>query len=285
MNMKTSHSNRGFTLLEVLVATIIFGLMMTCLTAFLMQCLNSLNGSEQRMTLATEIKKFSNEMILQGSRSNQFILYKTATYADFDGVNTPPYADPNYPDRQAIVSGTPPLHPAGDFVVFVYFEFPKPTNDASGNPLTVHRISKLEGYYLTNTNSQGIGQVNKLIIDFTNNPTTGGAMLAGVTGPTTASVETILKAMWKTSSATWDTTLPGVKVTTYFPMVRGLAVPEVIDGTPVSSPPAPTPRLFYESADRNVIISGQIYSGNKNINTNDRRTYTNAFCFNITPRT
>ena len=65
--------------------------------------------------------------------------------------------------------------------------------------------------------------------------------------------------------------------------MRGLAVPEVIDGDAVSG--APAPRLFYMSASRNVIITGQIFSSNQNINTTDWRTYTNSFCFNITPRT
>jgi len=269
-------------LLEVMIAAIIFGLMTTCLVAFLMQSIKSLNGSEQRMTLATEIKKFSNEMVLQGSRSNQFILYKSAALADFNSASK----------RQTIIGSTTLLHPAGDFVVFVYYEFPKPVYDTGTVPLTVHRITKLEGYYLTGTDSKGIGKVNKLVIDFTNDPTTGGATresdgLALPVVPTSApyDVEQILLSKWSTANANWNTTLPGVHITTYFPMVRGLAVPEAIDGIAVASPPAPTPRLFYESADRNVIITGQIYSGNKNRNTNDTRTYTNAFCFNITPRT
>jgi prepilin-type N-terminal cleavage/methylation domain-containing protein len=252
--MKTSQPRNGFTLVEIMVALTVSGLLMGGVMSFYIQNLKGMYASDQRIKLAGQINRFSNELIVQASRSNQFVLFKSATPADFDGVNLAP--DSGNSDRQNIVTideNDDPLHPAGDFVVFVHFEIPKPTDEP------VHRISKLEGYFLSTTTAGGTGQVRKVVIDLSS-------------APSTNTVEQILTANWATA-----------KFSNYFPLVRGLAVPEVIDGTAVTG--TPTPRLFYMSATRNVIITGQIFSSSKNTNTTDWKTYTNSFCFNITPRT
>lgn len=237
-----------------MVAMTVSGILMAGVMTFYIQSLKSMYASDQRIKLAGQISKFSNELIVQASRSNQFILYKSAAPADFDGTNPAP--DANNSDRQSMagIDDESPLHPAGDFVVFVYYEIPKPTNQPQ------HRISKLEGYFLDTTIPGRPGRVRKVIIDLSATPSTD-------------SVEKILTDNWSL----------GAVFTTYFPLVRGLANPEIVDGTPVTG--TPSPRLFYMSASRNVIITGQIYSSSQDINTNDWRTYTNSFCFNITPRT
>lgn len=254
--MKTKHTPYGFSLVEIMVAMAITGLLMTGVMAYYIQSLKSMYVSDQRIKLAGQINKFSNELIVDASRSNQFILYKSAAPADFDGTNTAPNADPTFPDRQFLTvgSGGVVLHPAGDFVVFVFYEIPKPT------ALAQHRIRKLIGYFLTTPSAGGIGPVQKVVIDLS-------------ASPSTDAVETILTANWTTTAV----------FSNYFPLVRGVALPEVIDGTAVTG--SPTPRLFYTSASRNVIITGQIYSSSQNTVTSDWKTYTNSFCFNITPRT
>ena len=252
--MKTNKPRLGFTLVEILIATTVSGMLMAGVMSFYVQNLKGMYAADQRIKLAGQINRFSNELIVQASRSNQFVLFKSAVAADFDGTNLAPDSDDS--DRQTIVSidEGDPLHPAGDFVVFVHFEIPKPTDEP------VHRISKLEGYFLNTATAGGTGQVRKVVID-----------LSGA--PTTNTVEQILTAHWSTTA----------KFSNYFPLVRGLALPEVVDGTEVSG--TPTPRLFYMSATRNVIITGQIFSSSQNTNTSDWKTYTNSFCFNITPRT
>jgi len=252
--MKTFRITRGFTLTEILVGMTVGATLLLGVMAFYIQSLKSMYASDQRIKLAGQINRFSNELIVQASRSNQFVLFKSANPVDFDGTNPATYADDS--DRQIIsnIDEADPLHPAGDFVVFVYYEIPKPTAQPR------HRISKLEGYFLNAPAAGQTGQVRKVVIDLS-------------AAPSTASIESILTAKWNTTA----------KFSTYFPLVRGLAVPEVIDGAEPETTPAP--RLFYMSASRNVIITGQIFSSSKNTNTSDWRTYTNSFCFNITPRT
>ncbi len=252
--MKTPHKTRGFSLVEILVAMTVSGMLLAGVMAFYIQSMKSMYASDQRIKLAGQINRFSNELIVQASRSNQFVLFKSATPQDFDGTNSAPDSEDS--DRQNITSidEEDPLHPAGDFVVFVYYEIPKPTAQ------TVHRISRLEGYFLNASVAGNTGPVRKVVIDLS-------------ASPSTSSIESILTARWNN----------GAVFSTYFPLVRGLALPEVIDGTEVTTTPGP--RLFYMSATRNVIITGQIFSSSQNTNTRDWRTYTNSFCFNITPRT
>ena len=253
--MKTFRITRGFTLTEILVGMTVGAMLLLGVMAFYIQSLKSMYASDQRIKLAGQINRFSNELIVQASRSNQFVLFKSANPVDFDGTNPAPYSGDS--DRQVIsnIDEDDPLHPAGDFVVFVYYEIPKPTAQAT------HRISKLEGYYLNAAVAGGTGPVRKVVIDLS-------------ASPSTASIESILTSKWGTTAA---------KFSTYFPLVRGLAVPQVIDNAvPIGSPAA---RLFYMSASRKVFITGQIFSSSKNTNTTDWRTYTNSFCFNITPRT
>jgi prepilin-type N-terminal cleavage/methylation domain-containing protein len=253
--MKNIRSQRGFTLVEIIVTLTVMTVLLGGVTSFYLQNIKSMYAAEQRMKLAGQIKKFSNELIVQASRSNQFILFKSAAPADFDGTNTAP--DANNSDRQIINVADPlnPLHPAGDFVVFVYYEIPKPVTEP------FHRITKLEGYFLAAPAAGVPGPVQKVVIDLS-------------ASPSTASVEAILTANWATA-----------KFTTYFPLTRGLATPEVIDGTPVANGTTPTSRLFYMSDARNVIITGQIYTSGPGAVTGDRNTFTDSFFFTITPRT
>src|SRR6478736_880681 len=154
--MTTSRSTHGFTLTEILVGMTVSAVLLLGVMAFYIQSLKSMYASDQRIKLAGQINRFSNELIVQASRSNQFILFKSANAADFDGTNLAPHAGNS--DRQSITSidEDDPLHPAGDFVVFVYYEIPKPTAQ------TAHRISKLEGYYLSTAAAGGTGPVRKV---------------------------------------------------------------------------------------------------------------------------
>ena len=268
-----------------MIASVIMGLLLTGLVSFYMQSLKAMYLSDQRMKLAGQINRFANELVVQGSRSNQFILYKTANPSDFNGPN-PNFWDvtlqPNpginatttTGDRQIMtpVLNSAPLCPGGDFVVFVFYEFPKPINDSGGNPVPYHRVKKLEGYYLSTPNSSGIGSLVKVVIDLSAAPVEL-TTISPLANPQ-VSIESILTANWNTTA----------KFTTYFPLIRGLAVPQAVDSVAVGGG-ATTARLFYMTAPRNVIINGQIYSSRTDINTKDWKTSTNAFCFNITPRT
>jgi len=231
------------------------GTLLAGVMSFFVQNIKGMYASEQRMKIAGQIKKFSSELNLHASRSNQIVLFKSATAADFDGPN--PLAA-NNSDRQSINVADPlnPLHPAGNFVVFVYYEIPKPI----AQPF--YRITQLVGYYL-NSNNTAAGAVTKVVIDLS-------------ASPSTDTVENLLTNNWSTTAV----------FTKYFPLVRGLTMPEAVDEVPVTSlVRTPAPRLFYMSDARNIIVNGQVYSSNKDTDTADWKTYTDSFFFNITPRT
>jgi hypothetical protein len=224
--------------------------------SFFIQNVKGMYASEQRMKLSGEMKKYASELIDQASRSNQFVLFKSAALADFN--------DNTEGDRQVMDESL--LHPGGDFVVFVYYEIPKPVAE------TYHRITRIEGYFLNASTTGGTGPLRKLEITMTT--------------ASSSKLEDILVACWNTGAANFITasvTGASVKVSTCFPVVRALALPEVIDGVAVTG--TPTPRLFYMNAARNVLISGQVHTSTKAIATKDWKTYTDTFFFNITPRT
>ena len=150
--MKNKKSKRGFTLLEVMIVMTILGMLITGVMAFYIQSVKSMYASDQRMKLAGQINRFSNELILQASRSNQFILYKSAAAADFASAA-------NRQGIQSMNGSTPisPLFPAGDFVVFVYYEI-----NTKLSTQQLYRILKLEGYFLTTTSPGGTGAVHLL---------------------------------------------------------------------------------------------------------------------------
>jgi prepilin-type N-terminal cleavage/methylation domain-containing protein len=250
---------RGFSIIELMVAMSISLVVTGMILSTYIQSMYGLNDSNQRMNLAQEISKFTNEMSGAATRSNHFVLYKSSE----------PGHIANESSRQNLFEEDGVTYrPGGNLAVFVYYEIPKPVNQLR------HRIKRIEAYALQNANSQGIGLIEHVTIDLSSAPPDSSVTL-----------ETILKDSNYYSNGRWNAGLQsnGTRVTvrTPFPMVRGLALAEHEDGVPVTSP---TPRLFYLSASRNIVVMGQHYSGNNRTNSNDRRTHTNAFSFNITPR-
>ena len=260
----------AFTLVEVIVTMGLGLLVLVGVMSVYVQNLKGLHVAEQRMKLASQVKKFTDELEVHSTRSNAFVLFKTAAPADFNGPNA---ADTSGNlDRQSI-SGA--LRPGGDFVVFVYYQIPKVTASEA-----YYRVTKLEGYFLTPDATTRIGAVRKVVIDLSAAPylPTSAALAK-------SAVEDLLTAHWSTTFANHTTT--GV-VTTYsrlFSYGRGLLVPEHVDNAAVVAPGVA--RLFYMSNANNVIVSGQLYSAGERYSgiTADWRTSTHSFNFTITPRT
>src|SRR5947209_129428 len=86
ISMERTKKASGFTLVEVIVAMSIFVVLMAGVVWFGLQNLKGFTASERRMTISAQVKKFTNELIIQGSRSNQFVLYKSITATDFDAA-------------------------------------------------------------------------------------------------------------------------------------------------------------------------------------------------------
>jgi prepilin-type N-terminal cleavage/methylation domain-containing protein len=237
MNWKKNRS--GMSLTEIMIALSLFVLVMSMASKFMIEILTNANSSTFRLDQSEYIQKFSDQVLLHARRANEFVLYKSNASADRDDATAP------YVDRLAVDTSTDPdTHPAGDFLVFVYYEIPKPAGQA------LHRKKLLEGYFLEGTAGQ-IGKLRKVTIDLS-------------AAPTADPVEKILTDHWGSDAVFTDFLLN----------VRSLALP---DGGTV-------PRFFYLRDSRSIIIAGQIYHASKNNITSDRRTYTDSFSFTISPR-
>jgi type II secretory pathway pseudopilin PulG len=248
------HRRQGFSLIELMIAGSISVVVTGMILSTYIQCMYGLNDSQQRMNLAYEMHSWTNELNARATQSNQFALYKTST-----DLTTP---------QVFATSGSTLLSPGGDVAVFAFYKFPKPTNSP------VHAIRRVDVYSLTGKGDQEVGRIEHISIEFATGKESDKLLQTILTD-----TKYYEGGNWKAFSDA-DVT---VRVQKLFPQVRGLAIPEHEDGDPITG--TPPNRLFYMSAERNVMVMGQHYSGNMNRNTNDRRTHTNGFSFNITPRT
>ncbi len=167
--MKTS-SRRGFSLPEIATVAGLLGLISTGVMGFFIQSLKSSNASEQQIELLSTMRTFMDEMIFNGSRSHEFILY-----------NSMAAGDRTLEKRKAVLNAdneteSDDVCPTGDFAVFVFYELPKPSSQSK------YRIQKLVGYYLDKKDS-GPPALVRMTIDL-------GA------SPSTDTVEEILSSRW-----------------------------------------------------------------------------------------
>lgn len=243
---------RGMTLVEILVVVTLAVALLGAGTSFYVEAMAGQIIVKQRIDQAMDVRRFSQELIHNASRANQLFLYRSQKTA----------ADWNSPADQLTIAGG--LHPAGDFVVFVFYEFPRP----SGQPY--HRISKIIGYYLDATGGQ-IGPIKRVTIDLTRNLTTRVATPSDLvpsydTTNSRTVVEQVLVNNWTNAVHT--------RFDTFALYARGLFEAEdVAEGFG---------RLFYlRDAQRSMMAAGQTYARQY---TSDKRTYTDTFNFSITPR-
>ena len=236
MNQKRA----GFTLVETTIAVAVFALLITGGMAFFIQSTKGIYVAAQRLELGSNIRKFNDEMVFNASRANEAVLYLSKMDTDRDTAS----------DRLTILTTPTILHPSGNLVVFVYYNFPKEIADA------FHRIRLVRGYYVDADATSGIGPVKKFEIDFS-------------ASPSDLPLETILTTKWATA-----------KSYTFLFNVRGLAINECI----AAPDPRAGPRLFYKNEKRAITVSGQIYQSKNNSLTNDWKTSTESFNFIVTPR-
>lgn len=258
MSRPTQNRQAAFTLVEVMIALGISVVAMTAALSFYINTSLGLYIVDQRVAQATTLRRFSQELIYHAGRANQIFLYKSVTEADRD---TP--GDQLHIDTESAEPDI--LRPAGDFVVFVYYEVPKPV------ALDYHRIQKIVGYYLDAT-AGGIGPIRRVTIDLSQNFLTGAATLSDqvaaydVTDKITM-VEKVMKDNWAVAKH--------VRFDRFVLNARGLFESEL---TPVED----VGRLFYyRDEHRSLMIAGQVYGTPR---TGRKWTYTDSFNFSITPR-
>lgn len=247
----------AFTLIEAMIGVMISGIALAAAISFYLNTSLGHYIIDQRVAQASSLRRFSQEMIYHASRANQIFLYKSAVLADRDEPGDQLHVDSEDPD--AI------LRPAGNFVVFVYYETPKPVAQ------DYHRIEKIVGYYL-DAEANKVGPVRKITIDLSKNLSTGAATLSDQVPAFNATdsitmVEKVMKDNWSsTTHARFDRFLLNA---------RGLFESEL-------TPTEDVGRLFYyRDEHRSMMVAGQVYGTSL---TTKRWTYTDAFSFSITPR-
>lgn len=251
MKNKT-RSQLGMTLTEILITMAMAGVVLAGATGFLVEMAKGNYVLQQRIDQASEVRSFSQDLIYSASRADQVFLYRSLTTAeDWDAPS----------DQLTIVDG---LHPAGDFVVFVYYEYPKPKAQL------YHRIQKIVGYYL-DAPAGGVGAIRKLTIDLSKNIITGAATLNDqVPAYDAANSRTMVEQVLINSRA--DPNHASTK--TFSLNARGIFQSETVaEGLG---------RLFYyRDAQLSMMVAGQLFATR---HVNDKNTYTDTFNFSITPR-
>jgi len=246
--------HHGFTLLEAVVALGIAALVLTFATDFFIQTTWANYVTSQRINQSIEMRKFTQELIYHASRANQFFLYKSQTTA----------ADWASPANELAIDGSG-NHPAGDFVVFVYYEVPNLT------PTNYYRIKMIVGYYLDGSANQ-IATIKKVVIDLSKDNTNGSAtpndqVLDYDTTNKKTVVEQVMINNWSQAKHT--------RFSEFILSARGLLESEI-----PAEAASNAGRLFYYRDPQNVMVAGQL-SGSK---IGNKRAYTDTFNFSITPR-
>jgi len=253
--MKTLRSSGGFTLVEVMIALFVFMMLTLGVTSFYIETLKISYESAQRMVLGGQLKRFSDELLVHASRANETRLYQSV---DGDqGIAKDAI--------QLAINVSDPTnlkHPAGNFIVFVYYKIPKPTGDL------MHGISKITGYYFETLtkeqNSRLRSRIRKVEITF--------AIPAQMT------VEKAIQDNWKKITKKDDPV--EVKFTDFMINIRGLYYSETLPATDANN----VPSIFFKSNARGITVGGQMYKSNVENDTDDWKTYTQSFNFIVTPR-
>jgi prepilin-type N-terminal cleavage/methylation domain-containing protein len=112
-------SKKGFTLVEVMVTTVVFGLIMGTTMSFLISTSNFAAYNEGKLLVNRDIRKFTSELSDQATYSNDFIIYESFT------------------DRTIVTEGG-----SGDFLVLAFADESDPD-----------LYSKVIGFYRAATNN------------------------------------------------------------------------------------------------------------------------------------
>lgn len=243
---------------ELLIAGTVATILMGAICAFFSESMRCNYIVEQRINQTIDIRRFGQELVYHAGRANQMYMYRSAVATDRSSVAS-----------ELKISDDGTKHPAGDLIVFVYYEIPRPPG------LTCHRIAKLVGYYLEPTGvavmSDGhIGAVCRFTIDLSKNLSTGAATLSDqVAAYDTGTASTMVE---KVMADNWGTGVHYEK-STFLLYARGLFETEV--GTDTDA------RLFYWSDGGCLMVAGQCFGTAK---VEDYWTKTDTFSFCVSPR-
>ena len=248
--MKTSflsvhRINRGFTMVEILMAVTILGLASVGIIAFLQQGLKLYYADRARLMINRDIRSFTAKMDSDAVTANFFILYQ-----DFNtrtAINGGSTVDGALADGQV-----------GDFLVLVYCD---PAMTTTG----VSMVTDLVGYYREITNATAnTGPVRRFAVH-----------LATSVDVKSAPMYTILANAVTGSISSYP-------VVTQLAEGRATITTLASNGIDELTVVTTTPRLFYNRQNRCVMVNAQISESltERGATTNVGNTYN----FTVSPR-
>ncbi len=157
-------TRRGYTLVEVLVASTLLGLVSVGVFSFFLQALNIYHYETGKLLVNRDIRNFTNEISSSATSANDFLIFPSynnltrdvssvASMISMDGE------DPVYAYSASVVDTSVNDGVSGDCLVLI---FKDPENDRN--------VSRLVGYFRAPANASdpnSEGPVRKFDIDFT----------------------------------------------------------------------------------------------------------------------
>ena len=133
----------GFTLVEIMIATSISGLITIALLGFYMTNYRIGFVNQERNRINANMRNLTSNLIQDGRQSNYFVLYESTNASDRDAAN----------DRQ--LDGN-----AGDFLVFVY------TTEDTATTLQSAEIERIVCYYRIASGADDLSPVRRFERNF-----------------------------------------------------------------------------------------------------------------------
>ena len=238
----------GFTIMEMMISTIIVGLLFGMLAKFQYESLNNMAMSTDKSVINKDMRLLTSQMSDDARYANFFVLY--SAYAVTSRSSS----------SQELGQAN-----SGDFVVFVFYGSPP-----SGGLFNVRPVSEIVGYYrapyqsnqttldpITNQpTSLGLEPVRRFDISVANGTLAASQYLEATNIPTGGTSTTLEALLPNDSQSTIDAAPIVVQ------LAQGLA-----DGC-----------LFHNFWGKSIMINGQIVQGNNYLSTQD------TYNFTISPR-
>lgn len=267
--MKIS-SKRGMTLVELMIAMSIATIVLAVGLRFVIQTLKSYQYETGKLMINRDIRKFTQQMIDDGTYANGFMIFDQASNLSRGGYTAVGSSDPtstNYQGYTTALALTAPDDPVsstgpgtlnvesgmpGDVVVFIYY--------LNGDNTKIYQL--IIYYRSIATPAGGTTGTNDTVVA---NRTVALKRLV-VKVATAGQGFGILKLLPDLGSSATSATL--------FPYVDGLCT-----DVPASPSVNRKNKLFYNSNNNSVLIRGRIYE-----NYTAQRLIKSTYTFTITPR-
>lgn len=246
----------GFTLVELLVAFTIFGMVSAGVIGAFIQMLSIYHYDTGKLLVNKDLRKFTGEMTENATYANYFRIYPSysnLTRTDNTLINP---SDPDQGYTNAIVDTSLTDGSSGDCLVLAYKD---PSDDRKTARIIVYY--RVPGTSLP-TPAAGARTFNR-----------GAVRKADV-------------AITPSSSLPVHQLIPTISSPTQYPVVLesvGVLSPVLVQ-VPGSSPPAFQPwGLFYNFYNRSIILKGELIHTGSQINVKNA-TATNTYNFTVSPR-